>query len=163
MKVPLKNTSVWGAWVASSIKLLTVAEVVISRLLSSSPTSGSVLTARSRKPASDSVSPSLCSSPPHALSLSLKNKSTLKKIKKKKRIPPSGIPSSLFQDRSMSFSSAFSIDQRGAGLLTLCRLFFPYKYICNERTWRERKKREKAGSCSGLSCIIFEPVVDKIP
>ena len=35
------------------------------------PTSGSVLTAWSLEPVSDSVSPSLCPSPAHALSLSL--------------------------------------------------------------------------------------------
>ena len=36
-----------GAWVAQSVKHLTSAQVVISRLVSSSPASGSVLTARS--------------------------------------------------------------------------------------------------------------------
>ena len=50
--------------------------------MSSSLASGSVPTARSLGPASDSVSPSLCPSPVHALPLSLKNKH-LKKLKKK--------------------------------------------------------------------------------
>ena len=36
-----------GAWVAQSVKHLTLAQVMISWLVSSSPTSGSVLTARS--------------------------------------------------------------------------------------------------------------------
>ena len=47
----------WGdAWVAQSVKHLTSAQVVISWFVSSSPASGSVLTARSLEPASDSVS-----------------------------------------------------------------------------------------------------------
>ena len=48
----------------------TSAQVVISRYVSLSPASGSVLTAQSLEPVSDSVSPSLCPSPVHALSLS---------------------------------------------------------------------------------------------
>ena len=42
-----------------SVKRLTSAQVMISRSVSSSPTSGSVLTAQSLEPVSDSVSPSL--------------------------------------------------------------------------------------------------------
>ena len=63
------------AWVAQSVKCPTLAQVMISRLLSSSPALGSELTAQSLEPASDSVSPSL-SAPPHplhALSVCLKN------------------------------------------------------------------------------------------
>ena len=65
-----------GAWVAQSVGHLTSAQVMISQFLNSSSASGSVLTAQSLEPASDSVSPSLslCPSPAHALSLSLKNK-----------------------------------------------------------------------------------------
>ena len=48
-----------GAWVAQSVKQPTSAQVMISRPVSSSPASGSVLTAQSLKPVSDSVSPSL--------------------------------------------------------------------------------------------------------
>ena len=44
---------------------------MISQLVSSSPTLGSVLTVQSLKPASHSVSPSLFPSPARALSLSL--------------------------------------------------------------------------------------------
>ena len=58
-------------WVAHSVKRLTSAQVMISWFVGLSPTSGSVLTAQSLEPASDSVSPSLCLSPVHALSLSL--------------------------------------------------------------------------------------------
>ena len=61
---------------AQSVKRQTLARVTISWSVSSSPASGSVLTAQSLEPASDSVSPSL-SVPPlltHTLSLSLKNK-----------------------------------------------------------------------------------------
>ena len=62
-----KGIQVWpgrGTWVAQSVKLPTLAQVVISRLVSSSPAWGSVLTAQSLEPASDSVSPSLSAPPP---------------------------------------------------------------------------------------------------
>ena len=56
----------------------TSAQVMISQLVSWSPTSGSVLTVRSLEPASDSVSPSLSLSLPlthsHSVSVFLKNK-----------------------------------------------------------------------------------------
>ena len=42
-----------GTWVAQSVKHPTLAQVMISRFVSSSPASGSVLTARSLEPASD--------------------------------------------------------------------------------------------------------------
>ena len=48
-----------GAWVAQSVKRPTSAQVMISRSVSSSPASGSVLTAQSLEPVSDSVSSSL--------------------------------------------------------------------------------------------------------
>ena len=56
---------------AQSVKHPTSAQVMISQFVSSSPTSGSVLTAQSLEPASDSVSPSLSAPPPLALCLSL--------------------------------------------------------------------------------------------
>ena len=46
-------------WVAQSVKRPTSAQVMISQSVGSSPVSGSVLTARSLEPVSDSVSPSL--------------------------------------------------------------------------------------------------------
>ena len=49
----------WGTWVAQSVKCPTSAQVMISRSVSSSPGSGSVLTAQRLEPVSDSVSPSL--------------------------------------------------------------------------------------------------------
>ena len=58
---------------AQSVERPTSAQVMISLLLSSSPISGSVLTAWSLEPASSSVSPSLCPSLTHALSLSLRS------------------------------------------------------------------------------------------
>ena len=61
-----------GAWVARLVKRLTSAQVMISPFVSSSPASGSVLTARSLEPASDSVSPSLSAPPPLVLFLSQK-------------------------------------------------------------------------------------------
>ena len=60
-----------GSWVAQSVERPTSAQVVISPAVSSSPVSGSVLTAQSLEPVSDSVSPSLWPSPVHALSLSV--------------------------------------------------------------------------------------------
>ena len=65
-----------GVWVAQSVKRPTSAQLVISRFVGSSPASGSVLTARSLEPASDSVSPSLSAPPLLVLCLSL----TLSKI-----------------------------------------------------------------------------------
>ena len=56
---------------AQSVKHPTSAQVTISQFLGSSPASGSVLTARSLEPASDSVSP-LSDPAPFMLSLSLK-------------------------------------------------------------------------------------------
>ena len=58
-----------GAWVAQSVERLTSVRIMISQFVGSSPVSGSVLTARSLEPASDSVSPSLCPTPAYALSL----------------------------------------------------------------------------------------------
>ena len=56
----------WLSW----LKRPTSAQVMISWFMSSSPASGSVLTAWSLEPASDSVSPSLYPSRAHTLSLS---------------------------------------------------------------------------------------------
>ena len=53
----------WGAWVAQSVKRPTSAQVMISLLMSSSPASGSVLTAQSLEPALDAVSPSPIQAP----------------------------------------------------------------------------------------------------
>ncbi|KAF0872644.1 MYCD protein, partial [Crocuta crocuta] len=55
----LRKAGAGGTWVAQLVKHLTSAQVMISQFLSSSPASGSVLTARSLEPVSDSVSPSL--------------------------------------------------------------------------------------------------------
>ena len=44
----------WDAWVAQSVKRLTLTQVMISRLVSLSPTLGSMLTAQSLEPALDS-------------------------------------------------------------------------------------------------------------
>ena len=56
---------------AQLVKHLTLVQVMISQSVSLSPVLGSVLTAQSLEPASDSVSISLCPSPACALSLSL--------------------------------------------------------------------------------------------
>ena len=66
------NDIIWDAWVAQLVKHPTLAQVMISQFVSSSPALGSVLTAQSLKPASDSVSP-LCP-PPLARVRALKNK-----------------------------------------------------------------------------------------
>ena len=59
----LRTQKCGGAWGAPSVERLTSAQVTISRFVSWSPASGSVLTARGLEPASDSGSPSL-SAPP---------------------------------------------------------------------------------------------------
>ena len=59
-----KGTAGGGACVAQSVKPPTSAQVMISWSVSLSPMSGSVLTAQSLEPASDSVSPSLSALPP---------------------------------------------------------------------------------------------------
>ena len=60
-----------GAWVAQLVKSLTLAQVMISWLVSSSATLVSVLIAQSLEPATDSVSPSLSAPPLLMLCLSL--------------------------------------------------------------------------------------------
>ena len=80
--LPLKNIKknfflkvvLGGAWVAQSAERPTSAQVMISWSVSSSPASGSVLTAQSLEPALDSVSPSLSAPPPFMLCPSLSQK-----------------------------------------------------------------------------------------
>ena len=66
---------------AQSGKRPTSAQGMISRSVSSSPAPGSVLTAQSLEPASDSVSPSLSAPPPLVLCLSEINQYVKKKFK----------------------------------------------------------------------------------
>ena len=66
-----KEINVRGAWVVQSVNHLTSTQVRILLFVSSSSTSGSVLTAQSLEPASDSVSPSLSAPPLLTLCLSL--------------------------------------------------------------------------------------------
>ena len=61
-----------GTWVTQSVKCPTLAQVMITQFMGSSPALGSVLTVQNLEPASDSVSPSLSVPPPHILSLTLK-------------------------------------------------------------------------------------------
>ena len=67
---------------AQSIKHPTLAQIIISRFVGSSPALGSVLTARSLDPASDSVSPPLSAPPLLTLCLCL-SKINIKKKEKK--------------------------------------------------------------------------------
>ena len=72
----LKNSSSRGAWVAQLVKRPTSVQVMISQFVGLSPALGSVLTAQSLEPTSDSVSPPL-STPPLLMlcvPLSLNNK-----------------------------------------------------------------------------------------
>ena len=62
----------WGTWVAQCVKRPTSAQVMILWFVGLSPESGSVLTAQSLEPVSDSVA--LCAPPLLVLSLSPKNK-----------------------------------------------------------------------------------------
>ena len=68
-----------GVWVAQSVERPTSAQVMISRFMSLSPMSGSVLTAQSLEPRSDSVSPRPPLTRSCSVSLSYKNKQTLRK------------------------------------------------------------------------------------
>ena len=72
--IDCNKSYVRGTWVAPSVKRPTSAQAVISRLVSSRPAPGSVLTALSLEPASDSVSPSLSAPAPFALCLSVSQK-----------------------------------------------------------------------------------------
>ena len=67
---------IMGAWVTQLVKCLTLAQVMISQFVSSSPASGSVLTAQSLEPTSDSVSPTVTTPPLLTLcgSVALNNK-----------------------------------------------------------------------------------------
>ena len=56
---------------AQSVKRLTSAQVIISQFMGLSPAMGSVLTAQSLEPASESVSPSLSAPPQLIPSVSL--------------------------------------------------------------------------------------------
>ena len=79
-----KSFLIRSAWVAQSVKHLTLAQVMISQLVGSSPMSGPVLTAQSLEPASDSVSSSLSFSPlAHVLSLSVSQKRNIKESKRR--------------------------------------------------------------------------------
>ena len=69
---PIKKQSYWDAWVAQSVKHPALAQVMISRFMSSSPASGSLLAAWSPLQVL-CPSLSLCPSPySHLLSLSQK-------------------------------------------------------------------------------------------
>ena len=63
-------------WVAQLVEHPISAEVMISQLVGSSSSSGSVLIAQSLEPASNSVSPPRCPSPAYTVFLFLKNKQT---------------------------------------------------------------------------------------
>ena len=78
VNVELEKQTNRGTWVAQSVKHPTSAQVMISWFVSLSPASGSVLTAQSPEPVSDSVSPSLSAPPSLTLSLCL----SLSKINK---------------------------------------------------------------------------------
>ena len=69
----------WGE--VHSVKRPTLAQVMISRLVGSSPAWGSVLTAGSLEPALDSVSPSLSAPSLLGLCLSVSQKINIKKVK----------------------------------------------------------------------------------
>ena len=72
---------------AQSVGCLTLAQVMISQFMGSSPASGSVLTAQSLEPASTFVSPSLSALPLLTLCLSLsKINKHLKKLKTKRHL-----------------------------------------------------------------------------
>ena len=73
----IKNES-RGACVAQSVKRLASAQVMISWFVSSSPASGSMMTAQRLEPALDSVSPFLSAPLPCSCALSVLKKELLK-------------------------------------------------------------------------------------
>ena len=73
--------SFWGSWMAQLAKHLTLAQVMISQLVDSSPMSAPAQTAQSLEPASVSVPPCLCPSLIHTLCVSL-SKEKINKINK---------------------------------------------------------------------------------
>ena len=75
-----------GAWVAQSVKGPTSTRVMISQYVSSSPMLGSMLTAQTLEPASDSVPPSVSAPLLLVLSLSLSKINITKKLKKIKLV-----------------------------------------------------------------------------
>ena len=82
---PVLRRASGGTWVAQSVDCPTLAQVMISQFLGSSPAWGSVLTAWSLEPTLDSVSPSFSAPPLLVLSsLSLSQNYTLKKKKNQK-------------------------------------------------------------------------------
>ena len=64
---------VFGGHLGDPVKRLTLAQLMISWFLGSSPATGSVLMAQSLESASDSVFPSLSAPAPLTLCLSLRN------------------------------------------------------------------------------------------
>ena len=125
-----------GAWVAQSAKHLTSAQVMISQSVGSSA-SGSVLTAQSLEPASDSVSSSLCPFPAHTLSLSV---SKINKCKiKKKRLETSVVihlcsySKKYFLD---TYLTTFNIQKTSFIVLFLCVTFYlrTLKVLC-QKLW----------------------------
>ena len=123
-----------GTWVAQWVEHLTSAQVMISLLMSSSPASGSVLTAQSLEPASDSVSPSLSVPPLLTLCLCLKNKWTLKKRSNNLEKPRGSIFPTLFI-KPFSILHPFG----DGGLSAACRLFFSQAIKIEKKNPREFK------------------------
>ena len=108
-RAPVRNgLHTGGTRAAQSVERQTSAQVMISQFVSSSPASGSVLTAQSLGPASDSVYPSLSVPPPLMFSLSLSLSKT--KIKKKKRWQTENLPHSSFPLSSHSARPALQYE-----------------------------------------------------
>ena len=87
-----------GIWVAQSVKRCTLAQVIVSWPMGSSPTSGSVLTAQSRSLLQILCLP-LCLPLPHSHSLCLKNEYMLKKKLKNKAQISQNLPFSKYSCR----------------------------------------------------------------
>ena len=110
---------------AQRVKRPTLAQVMISRFVGSSPTSGSVLTGQSLEPTLDSVSPSLSAPPPVTLCLCL---SKLKKCKKKKNLMRHGrFPHPLDMSLPRTHSPV---------TLTQHHIRFPANHLNPARDWR---------------------------
>ena len=133
---------------AQLVERLTSAQVMISRFVSLSPTSGSVLMARSLEPASVSVSPSLCPSPAR-LCLSLTDLFCL-------ALYPLALSMLLQLER---FHSFFMADSIVCTHTSLKKIFFNiYSFLKGretEREWRrgrERGRHRNRSRLQALSC-----------
>ena len=108
----LEIKEVGTTWMTQLVKHPTSTQIMILQSVSSSPTSGSVLTAQNLEPALNSVSPSLSSLSPHSCSVSLclsKTNKLKKKIKQLDSLPYSS-PTTGARKRERPYLPGFDVN-----------------------------------------------------